>query len=331
VGELRNSILEMGKQVAAAAKTGDQVAVELEAAKQRASKLFERLYAGHDVLYLYLEAMFEKNNRKLKDYESDKLSQHADSEILTYLKGIDQAANETLAAIKDFDKIRANMPGEYEKIDALAVSIKRNIDKKRSKFLNSKKYKAKLATYEKALGELTVAIDGRRKAFNKLRARNPKSVEDLRLKPTSKISDVRSISVKNTLDVMKQEVEEGTYVARKFHENGDLKNAFAQMKQWAGEADAMDAEVLALDPDAAKPIKDVKIFHAKKLVATAAKATYQGKRPMEIPAVKWAKGVDYLALLQKPITLQAKAATGGGDVSADMKINGIKGDTVKLV
>jgi hypothetical protein len=330
VGELRDSIIEMGKQVTAAAKMGDALGAELEAVAQRVGKHYERLYAGHDVLWLYLEALFEKNGRKVDDFVNDKLSQHSDSEMLTYLKGIDDAANETLSAVKEFAAIKNKMPAEYQRIDAVAAAIKRNIDKKRAKLFQSKKYKAKLVTYDKALDELVQSIATRRKAFGKLSTRSTKQIEDLRIKATNKIGDVRHISVKAEIQNVKIAEEQDKVAARQFRQNGDLKKALETMKQWATDADAMDQEVLNLDPNAAKPLKDVKIFSGSQLLCSAPKATFQGKRPMEVPSVTWARGVSGIDYLQKKVRVSASYVSGDGTLNHDMKINGIKGDTVKL-
>ena len=206
-------------------------------------------------------------------------------------------------ALGEYATIKAKMPVEYQRVDKVAAAIRANIAKKRSKLLQSKKYKAKITGYEKALDELMQAIDKRRKSFSQLQSwSNTQAVDNLRVKPAMTLKQVGYLtahSVKSQWEGMKQAVEQGTYLARGWRDNGDLKAAFEQMKQWAADADTMDAEVIALDPEAAKPIKDVKIFEGSRLVATAPKATYQGKRPMEVPAVTWARGVDSLSLLQK--------------------------------
>ena len=87
---------------------------------------------------------------------------------------------------------------------------------------------------------------------------------------------------------------------------------------------------LALDPNAVKPIKEIRIFQGKTLIATAPKAVYQGKRPMEVSAVTWSKGVNTLSLLQQKVRLEAEYVSGSGTFTHDMKINGIKGQTIKL-
>jgi hypothetical protein len=330
VGELRTSIIEMGKQVTAAAKMGDALGAELEKTSERVGSLVERVYAGHDVLWLYLEAKFKKDGRNVSDFKNDKLSEHADSEVLTYLKGVDAAANDALKAINDFAALKNKMPAEYQRIDTVATAIRRNIEKKRAKLFQSKKYKAKLVTYEKGLDELVGAIAARRKAFERITAKSVKTVEDLRLKPTNKIDEVRHISVKAEIENVRKAEENNVAVARQMRQNGDLKKALDTMKQWAMEADSMDQEVLNLDPNAAKPLKDVKIFDGRTLLCTAPKAMFQGKRPMEIASVTWAKGVDSLSYLQKKVRIEAKYVQGDGSFANDMKINGIKGQIVKL-
>ncbi len=336
MGDLRNSILELQKQVLAAAKSGDELAVQLEKDAAQAGSHFERFCGGVEVLWNYVDAMFDKNGRDIKAHMNDKLSEHSDSEITSYLTGIKKAAEETLTAIKTFETTQAKLPPEYARIDAAIATIRRNIEKKRSKLFNSKKYKAKLTTYDRALDEIVTAVEGRRKMlkdFSKKKTKTPQAVSSRLVLPSWKLVDVENaagIGLEGALKQMKQEVEEGKYVGRKFHENGDLKEAFGTLKQWAGEADAMDQEVQNLDPNAVKPIKDVKIFSGSKLVGTAAKATFQGKRPMEIQSVTWQRGVNTLSLLQKPVRLEAKYVTGDGSFVHDMKVNGIKDTTLKL-
>jgi hypothetical protein len=289
------------------------------------------VYAGHDVLWLYLEALFKKNGRNISDFKNDTLSEHSDSEILTYMKGIDSAANDAIKAINDFAVLKGKMPSEYQRIDAIAVKIKKNIDKKRAKLFQSKKYKAKLVTYEKALGELVQSITDRRKAFEKIEpSKTAKTIDGLRLKPGTKIDDVRHISVKAEIANVRAAEEHNVAVARKMRQNGDLKKALETMKMWANEANSMDQEVLNLDPNAAKPLKDVKIFSGSTLLCSAPKATFQGKRPMEVPSVTWARGVSGIDYLQKKVRVSASYVSGDGTLNHDMKINGIKGDTVKL-
>jgi hypothetical protein len=113
-------------------------------------------------------------------------------------------------------------------------------------------------------------------------------------------------------------------------QNGDLKKALETMKQWATDADSMDQEVLNLDPNAAKPLKDVKIHSGSTLLCSAPKAMFQGKRPMEVQSVTWAKGVNSMNYLQKKVRITGSYVSGDGTFTHDMKINGIKGDTVKL-
>lgn len=331
MGELRTSIIEMGKQVTSAAKMGDALGAELEKISERIGSLTERTYAGHDVLWLYLEAKFKKDGRKIEEYKNDKLSDHADSEILTYMKGIDAAANDAIKAVNDFDALRAKMPGEYQRIEALAVKIKKDIDKKRAKLFNSKKYKAKLVTYENGLNELLQSIYDRKKAFEKIApSKTAKTIDGLRLKPTNKIDEVRHISVKAEIANVKAAEEHNIVAARKMRQNGDLKKALDTMKQWATDADSMDQEVINLDPNAAKPLKDVKLYSGSTLLCSAPKAIFQGKRPMDVPGATWAKGVNQLSYLQKKVRIEAKYVSGDGTFTHDMKINGIKGDVVKL-
>lgn len=332
MGELRNSIIDLGKQLAGAAHAGNTLGAELEKVSERIGSLTERTYAGHDVLWLYLEALFEKNGRKIADFKNDKLSEHADSEILTYLKGIDEAANDAMAAINEFTEIKGRMPKEYDRIDALAATIRRNIEKKRAKLFNSKKYKAKLVGYENALNQLVQSITDRRTAWAKIApSKSAKTIDGLRLKPTNIIDEVRHIGVKAEIANVKKAEEHNVVVARQMRQNGDLKKALETMKQWAGDADAMDQEVVNLDPNAAKPIKDVKIYAGSTLLCSAPKATFQGKRPMEVQSVTWAKGVDPLNYLQKKVRVSGTFVSGEGTLNHDMKINGIKGDTtVKL-
>lgn len=334
MGELRTSITELAKQVATAAKAGEKLAEEMDAVDQRVVATFQRLEGGTDVLWTYLVALFEKNGRRVEDHLRDKVSEHADSEIVTYLKGIDSAANDVLRALNEYQGLKNRMPAEYDRIDNLIVAIRRNLEKKRSKLFQSKAYKAKLVTYDKALNELAQAVANRREAFGELDPTiSVQTVETQRIKAGSTIADVRSVctmSIKEGLRKMKVAVEQNTYVSRKFRQNGDLKQAFEQMKKWASEADAIDEEVLRLDPNAVKPIKEIKIFHGQRLVATAPKAVFQGKRPMEVASVTWQKGVDSLSLLQQKVRLEAEYVTGDGTFAHDMKINGIKGQTVKL-
>lgn len=330
MGELRNSIVELGKQVASAAKMGNSLGEELEKLTERAGSLVERVYGGHEVLWLYLEASFKKNGRKVDDFKNDKLAQHADSEILSYLKGIDQAVNDAVKVINEFAAIKNKMPAEYQRIESLATSIQRNIEKKRAKLFQSKKYKAKLVTYEKALGELVQAITDRRKAFEKIDGKSLKGVEAMRLKPTNKLGDIQYINVKAEIANVKAAEQNNVVVARKMRGNGDLRKALDTMKVWAGEADSMDQEVINLDPNAVKPIKDVKIFAGSTLLCSAPKAIFQGKRPMEVSSVTWARGISATNYLQKKVRVEGKYVAGDGNLVHDMKVNGIKGDTVKL-
>jgi hypothetical protein len=46
--------------------------------------------------------------------------------------------------------------------------------------------------------------------------------------------------------------------------------------------------------------------------------------------VTWAKGVTATNYLQKKVRIEAKFEVGDGTFTHDMKINGIKGATVKL-
>lgn len=336
MGELRTSITELAKQVAAAGKAGEAAAERFEAIDQRLDKVVDNAKGGLDVLWTYLVALFEKNGRNVDDHLQDRLSQHADTEITTYLKGIDAAVDNAARVVEEFTRAKQqSLPAEYDRIDGAIAAIRQNVEKKRSKLLQSKAYKAKLVTYGRALDELAGAIAQRRQAFADIQpVISVARLEEMRIKPTATIAEAKKqadTTYRRSLeDMRKARTKPGTWTPRKWRENGDLKAAFEQMKRWAGDADAMDQEVVNLDPNAVKPIKDVKIFHGQRLVATAPKAIFQGKRPMEVAGVTWQKGIDSLSLLQQPVRLEAEYASGGGTFKHDMKIHGIKGQTVKL-
>ena len=336
MGELRTSITELAKQVAAAGKAGEAAAERFEAIDQRLDKVMENAKGGLDVLWTYLVALFEKNGRDVEDHLQDRLSQHADAEITTYLKGIDATVDNAVRVAEEFARAKQqSLPAEYDRIDRAIAGIRQNVEKKRSKLIQSKAYKAKLVTYDRALDELAAAIAQRRQAFADIQpVISVARLEEMRIKPTATIGQAKAqadTTYRRSLeDMRKVRTKPGAWTPRKWRENGDLKVAFEQMKRWAGDADAMDQEVVNLDPSAVKPIKDVKIFHGQRLVATAPKAIFQGKRPMEVASVTWQKGVDSLSLLQQPVRLEAEYASGGGTFRHDMKINGIKGQTVKL-
>ncbi|GAB2472808.1 hypothetical protein GCM10027265_22590 [Jatrophihabitans fulvus] len=330
MGELRNAITELTKLVGGAAQLGDKLGQELDSITSRSFAHVQRLEGGVDVLWTYVVAKFEKDNRVVRDFANDTLAQHSDTEIVQLLKGIDAAIKEVEGTIKEHAAVKSMLPAEYKRIDALAAAIAANIQKKRSKLLQSKAYKTKIAGYEATLTTLTTAVNDRRDALKDFEGLRMSVLDPLRISGQTKLGELEkqcTLTVKNSIKNMKSDVEKGRYVSRRFRENGDMKQVFEQMKRFAAEADAMDQEVINLDPNAVKPIKDIKIFSGTRLVGTATKATYQGKRPMEVPAVTWVKGVDTLKLLQTKITLKGQYENGGGDFANDMKVAGIQGGT----
>jgi hypothetical protein len=327
MGQLRDGILGLDKMLKSVSEGGTALADRLEKQGEVALTVRENIYGGHELITQYLDAKLKKKNMKLSERGADKLSVHWDSELAKYVKGIEDACKDANRVIDAWDQAKGTIDGDLARFKAAHQSVVAQLEKKRSKLFQSKKYKDKLATYDRALKELESASTKRFTELTALKCRVSKdSVKKLLVTKDTPLKDLAGVALQGVL----REWEKGNLqlAPRKWRENGDLVQAQKALQAWAQEAEDMDREAMAPEErKGPRKLKNVTLWKGATQLASTATATFEAGKPLALSNLVWKTVAKPLDLLQKPITVKADFDPASeGKLANDMKLSKISAD-----
>lgn len=248
MGKMRNSLNALVSLIGAFESRTEQLGDEIASLATNVQKTLERVYGGTELLYMYLTQKARKEGATVKAWAKDELKAHFDSEVGSLMKGIESARADVIAAFKkQQDTVDIKLKGhltDIERAQALAAELRVTLGKKKKKLLTSKKYKTKLAGYEKLLdgleAQLKQSVKADAEAVKFAVSGNPKLIEKLKVTPSTRVSAIEMASwlgIKKELDGIA--AVDGRQLAKKFKRYG---NEIKQLREWVGEADEMEAE-----------------------------------------------------------------------------------------
>ncbi len=335
MGKMRDGIVAAAKILATIAKEGEQVAQRLDKVETSVYAVLENVKGGNDVLYQYLVVKLQRAGTTFDACKAQPLSKHSDGEVTKLVQGVASSVADVARLLSNYNLISGQMLNECDRLNNTLNELERTLAGKRDKLFKSAKYKAKLATYDQALKELHAALEERRKGVAAIRPPlSQRNLDMMKLTMESTLQDVldgTSTSLQKAVNDMQTAVAQGSWVKRRFRENGDLAAAHTQLNQWAQEAEDMEKEGTVAASVGPRKLVQITLYKGSTAVGKAAAAEFQANRAMEVPEVQWANGVDPLKLLQQKLTVKARyAGSGEGDFANDMRLDGVRGKVAKL-
>lgn len=244
------------------------------------------------------------------------------------------------------DKEVKAIEGDLSRIDAAVVDVARQIEKKKKKLLQSKKYKTKIGSYESTLGDVLKGVKQLKQGLKLLRpALVKKSIDEIKISTSTTLGEIDESSLIVDLKAQWKNAEKaaqsGVQERRKFRQAGDLTGARAMMQQWIKEADEMEAEAEEGEEDGGKDKQDAPdpkpklsaiVFKiGSSVIANAKAGEYDTKAKLLVADLTWKiKGDDPLQYLQKKFKVEADfAAKGQGSFAQELKLDKLAGNLVK--
>jgi hypothetical protein len=134
-----------------------------------------------DEFCLYVMEKLKKANIDVKSVENDPIKNHLDNNVANYLKGIPAVIQMAGQITQDFNAAANDQTVDREltSLEKVLDDVVEQIRKKKKKLLQSKKYKAKIASYETQLGNLQQRVGKMKHTVEDLRAHPPASPQRL--------------------------------------------------------------------------------------------------------------------------------------------------------
>ena len=195
---MRTGLSDLEKRLAIIEKKAQTIDQDLVKLATNLQKQMEQVYGGYEVLYSYLREKFKAKGGNIKDVQKDKLMAHKDSEILGFVKGLADANGRAQKFSKAYDQLKAtkgkDLVDEIDRSITLVDQLEALLKKKGKKLLKSKKYKAKLATYQSILNDVGSRVRTQKVDFSSVLTdsggQSLQSITKLNLTSNSTIYDI---------------------------------------------------------------------------------------------------------------------------------------------
>jgi len=248
MGKLKTSLTALATIADAIEKKGDKVLTELTTRSTTVQKTLERLNGGYELLYMYLKQKANAQKVQIAAWHKDTLKAHTDPKVAGFISDIEKIRGELLASFKTWEDA-ANLlsQGLAADIDRALVNVKdieAQIEKKKKKWFQSPKYKAKIAGYDASLTQLGVKLKTLRVDISTFKtttqSAGPKKIASLQLTDAKTIDQVFQVAQKGLSDELdKIKKFDGSKLTKLLRNYGtELK----QIRTWVAEADSMEAE-----------------------------------------------------------------------------------------
>lgn len=341
MGKLRDNLTALSTLLAAVNTRMEQVEQESIKLNTNLNKLFDgQVKSGVELLYVHLSEKFKARKDSYDKHLKDTIVQHKDADVVKYLTGIAQG----LVAVKKhqavWDAFAAKdvkaLAGDLVRLKEQVAVVQAMIDKKRKRFLQSAKYKAKINGYEATLNDIVASLKPL-KEFLQFCSPSVRKVytDKIKLGLDTTLGDLDKDSMlmdlKREVADSQKALQSGARSMRKYREEGNLSDMMVTMKKWAQEADDMEAEAEGSEEDDPKPKLGAITFKiGSSVVATAKAGEYDTKAKQLVADLTWKiKGDDPLSYLQKKFKVEADYAKGDGKLAQEMKLEKLLGNLVK--
>ena len=116
---------------------------------------------GYESTFMYLTEKFKKNKDTFANNTSKTLKDVLDPNLAKFVQEIEGAGQTAFKHRNDYDQLRNDLKALLKKNEAVKTQIadlQKSLAKKKKKLLQTKNYKAKVANYEKTLGDLATVV-----------------------------------------------------------------------------------------------------------------------------------------------------------------------------
>lgn len=338
MGKLRTSLDNVSKTAA----TLEQAVQTLLDSREKEINNFmhatDLCRGGADVIYMYLMEKYKKDGKKIDQQQADTIKDVLDAKLGTLLKGVVEARAQVVKLIEQRDKtmkVGGAVKASATKLRAELAEIQRVIDKKKSKWLASAKYKSKLKGYEDAVSGLDASLQAVEKAMPGRNYGSYVNADAWKFGAATTVADIKSATSTYFSQDLKLTKAEDDEHAKKFRGRG-FGNSLAMLRKWMDEADDMEADSEAppepkVDPKPA--LTGILIRKGSQEIAKCAGGTYdRASKLLSIPVAVWKiKGDNPLGHLQQKFTVTASYEDKAqGSFVADMKLTKVNGDLKKI-
>ena len=249
MGKLKTALTNLATLADGIEKKGDKSLGEMTARATSVSQIGGRVAAGYELLYMYLKQKALTEKTKIEAWQKDPLQAHLDSKVSGFIAQIEQARSELIAVFKNYDDVAnllvQTLTADIDRAAVYGKEVEAMIAKRKKKLLQSAKYKAKIANYEKNLTELSGKLKTLKVDVSSLRqqtqALGPNKIASLQIKTSTTIAqvlNVASIGLSRQLDEIKNSSSNKRVAVLLKGFGNELK----MIRGWVAEADSMEAE-----------------------------------------------------------------------------------------
>lgn len=249
MGKLKSSLQKAVESLNSLSDAVEDAAKALTGAVNDTWMLMQIASNGVDELYLYIHARLKKDGKKYSEASAQTIAEFADGNVKTFLKGIGDGCKNACAKTAKWSELGGDLDGQVVALKKALDDIGSQLGKKKKKLLQSKTYKAKLATYEQLLTGLSDSADDVGEKLKVLLENQPP--------PASQIKKVLDIGADHTLAALDNAASKTTKdllqkygdhksttegEAKKMRQAGNFSAELKRIQQWIQEADDMEAE-----------------------------------------------------------------------------------------
>jgi len=253
MGKLRTAIVDLQKLIVNNPVKIEALKKELKPGSDQISTLGNTAVEGWDLIYMHLTNKFKAQGSTTAANSKKTLKELMDPELGKLIKGVEEwrKSMHTMAA-KYGNQFSAGMKDISDDLAAAATEVQnlRTIaNKKKSKWLASSKYKAKIKGYLEVIDDLETLTNKQTKEMSKVRGLSfneawVNKYFGVRLDMT--VSDVEGKATMNVQGIMKtyleNQAEADTYVTKWRDEYKSMASQLKSMKAWSDDADTMEKE-----------------------------------------------------------------------------------------
>lgn len=252
MGKLRTSLMNATKLIANLQTTSANYGKKLKNISKGTSMFMKGGEKAIDECFLYLSEKLKKDGITYKSVENEPIRNYLDKNVANYLSGMKKIADMACSVNDEYAAAVADksLDKTVEQLGTVLTDIQGQIKKKKKKLLKSKKYKAKISLYEKALQDLASKSQDLYASLEKMRKGN---------KPPSSttVRNMLGITPDHTLKQLEFAVSQKTDKLYKVYnslvmqldefgnemrEHVEFGAVVKTVKEMAGEADEIDQE-----------------------------------------------------------------------------------------
>jgi hypothetical protein len=253
MGQLRTSIVNLQKMIVNNPVKLEALQKTLKPINTRIDELGRTADQGWDLISMHLTNKFKKAGSTPAANAGKKLSEVIDPELAKLVKGLDDWKKDMLALAtkygKDFSDGTKAIGADLAAASVEATKLRAVANKKKSKWLASAKYKAKIKGYLDVIDDLEKLVDAQTKELAKAKGLSFDEAwvnKWFTIKVDMTVKDLQDRATMDMQGIMKtylaNQAQADSYVRKWRDEYKGMAGQLAAMKKWTDEADEMESE-----------------------------------------------------------------------------------------